>query len=542
MFIRKIKIHNYKCFDEIFVLDFSEGNNILVGLNEAGKSTILEAINLALSGLLNGRYIKNELTQYLFNVKVVEEYLTKVRKGENVIPPEISIEIFFGGERYAKFEGDFNSEKDRNASGFKFMIEFDHDFDEEYGECIGNKDGITTLPIEFYKTTWISFAREPISIRSIPIKSAYIDSSSNKFNNGSDVYISKIIDNYLSNKEKVQLSQVYRLMKDSFTKDSTVVELNEKLKMDKAVTKKEVSISVDLSVANSWEGALLTYLDKIPFHQIGMGEQCLIKTNLSLLYNKKNQEAQIILLEEPENHLTHSKLNELLQMISDSNKDKQIIVTTHSSFVANKLGLKDLILLNQHLPMRLSNLSAETLDFFKKLPGYQTLRLILSKKTILVEGDSDELIFQKAYSITHSGVLPIENGIDVISVKLTFLRFLEIAAKIRQPVAVITDNDGDYKNKIEKKYSEYFDKPFIKIFADENDKLETLEPQFLAANSDNIISLLDVLGLDHSSSKEEILSYMENNKTTWALKIFDSSFVFAYPEYIMNAVRWCNEE
>ena len=36
--------------------------NIVVGDNEAGKSTILEAVNLALTGYLNGRNIRNELS------------------------------------------------------------------------------------------------------------------------------------------------------------------------------------------------------------------------------------------------------------------------------------------------------------------------------------------------------------------------------------------------------------------------------------------------------------------------------------------------
>jgi Predicted ATP-dependent endonuclease of the OLD family len=109
--------------------------------------------------------------------------------------------------------------------------------------------------------------------------------------------------------------------------------------------------------------------------------------------------------------------------------------------VANKLGLENLILLNQHRTMRLSDLSST--EFFKKMAGYDTLRLILCKKAILVEGDSDELIVQKAYMEKHNGCLPIQDGIDVISVGTAFLRFLEIADKLHKDTVVITDNDGD---------------------------------------------------------------------------------------------------
>ena len=80
--------------------------------------------------------------------------------------------------------------------------------------------------------------------------------------------------------------------------------------------------------------------------------------------------------------------------------------------MANKLGLEHLLLLNNQKVSRLSELSKETFTFFKKLPGYQTLRLLLRRKAVLVEGDSDELIFQKAYKEVHDGHLPIEDDID----------------------------------------------------------------------------------------------------------------------------------
>ena len=62
MRIKKIYIKNFKSFRKL-ELDLNFGVNILVGNNEAGKSTILEAIHLALTGLLNGKYLKNDLAE-----------------------------------------------------------------------------------------------------------------------------------------------------------------------------------------------------------------------------------------------------------------------------------------------------------------------------------------------------------------------------------------------------------------------------------------------------------------------------------------------
>jgi len=542
MNIKKINIENYKCFYGKFSLDLNNGINILVGNNEAGKSTILEAVNLALSGILNGRYLRNELNQYLFSHRAVCEYIDGLSKGTNPAPPYILIEVFFEGDDYPRFEGNGNSERTKEC-GVIFKIDFDPDFQNEYEALISGGEEITTIPVEYYRVNWKSCARETVTARSIPIKSVFIDSTVNRYKNGSDVYISRIIRNDLKDSEKVELSQAYRKMKESFMGAESVQAINEKIKNKSKITTKNLQISVDLSTQNSWETILMTYLDEIPFHQIGKGEQCIIKTNLAL-GNQKSQKANLILLEEPENHLTHTKLNELMKSITESCADKQVIISTHSNFVANKLGLEHLILLNNQNVTKLADLSKETFNFFKKLPGYQTLRLLLCRKAVLVEGDSDELIFQKAYMAQNNGRLPIEDAIDVISVKLTFKRFLEIAEMISQPVAVITDNDGNYEIKITQKYKNYADVSCIKICADDRNELNTLEPQFVDANRSDLTTLRDAIELNYDKydTEEKITEYMlkKENKTTWALKVFESSKSVKYPKYINDAVKWCN--
>ncbi|MDE6450031.1 MAG: ATP-binding protein [Muribaculaceae bacterium] len=57
-----MKLHNFERF-KFFDKEFNSGLNILVGDNEVGKSTILEAIHLALSGMYKGRYLKSDLSE-----------------------------------------------------------------------------------------------------------------------------------------------------------------------------------------------------------------------------------------------------------------------------------------------------------------------------------------------------------------------------------------------------------------------------------------------------------------------------------------------
>ncbi|MFT6031197.1 MAG: putative ATP-dependent endonuclease of OLD family [Oleiphilaceae bacterium] len=540
MFIEELYIENYKVFKGGFTLPLQQGVNIVVGDNEAGKSTILEAVNLVLTGMIGNRYLRNNLNQYLFNNEVVDQFLKDLDLGNRPELPRFTIELYFASVTDANLEGNLNHKKTK-AEGVSISVEFDEGYRRSYETLIGSGEKLTTIPMEYYTVVWKGFGREPVVSRSIPIKSVLIDSTSTRYQNGSDVYISRIIQDDLDDLEKVGLSQAYRRLKQGFLNDDSVKSINKKITAKTEVTKKDLSVSVDLESQNSWETSLMTFLEDVPFHQIGKGEQCIIKTCLALEH-KKSKEANVVLLEEPENHLSHSKLNQLIKLISEKCESRQLIISTHSSYVSNKLGLEHLSLLHGGKVSKLLALQKDTYKFFKKLPGYQTLRVVLCSKAVLVEGDSDELVFQRAYMDSHDGKLPIEDGIDVISVGLSFKRFLELAEKLDRNVCVITDNDGDFDNKITKKYKDYMKSECIKIFADNDEALNTLEPQFVNANKDNLKSLIKVLGLKEEKYKDDksVSDYMEKNKTKWALKIFEADDKLMYPKYISDAVAWCD--
>jgi putative ATP-dependent endonuclease of OLD family len=545
LLIEKIVIENFKCFKERFVLSLNSGLNIIVGDNAAGKSTILESINLALTGLYNGRYLHNELTQYLFNDIAVKEYLDSLQSEDKLPPPSILIELYFDKEERPFLKGNKNT-CGEDCSGVFLKVEFDDAYLPVYQELI-DSGNLKTLPIEYYHTVWQGFSRDTITARNIPLKSALIDSSNTRFSNGSDLYISRIVKELLTTDEIINISQSHREMKESFIGNESIKKINEKLTKAAKVTEKSVSISVELSSKNAWESSLTTYVDNIPFHHIGKGEQSIIKTNLALAHDKA-QEANIVLVEEPENHLSHTKLNELIKAIKGGCEGKQIIITTHSSFVANKLGLDSLILLNDRKSIKMDGLSSNTKAFFEKLQGYDTLRLILCNRAILVEGDSDELVIQKAYMLANDGRLPIEDRVDVISVGISFLRFLEVAEKISQKVCVVTDNDGDIQA-IEKKYKNYIGenaKPNIQIYfdnvvdtgdlkiGDSKFNYNTLEPKFLKTNGFEQTKI--ILGTQNADI-DDLHKYMKAHKTECALKIFDFDGEVAFPSYIMDAVN-----
>ena len=65
--VEEVKILNYKCFEN-FKIVLNKNLNIIVGNNEEGKSTILEALHLALSGLVNGKSIYSFFSCILYDV------------------------------------------------------------------------------------------------------------------------------------------------------------------------------------------------------------------------------------------------------------------------------------------------------------------------------------------------------------------------------------------------------------------------------------------------------------------------------------------
>ena len=290
--------------------------------------------------------------------------------------------------------------------------------------------------------------------RFIPIRSVMIDSSNYRYQNGSDVYISKVVKDFLEPEDITAITQAHRTLIDDFAQNEAIRSINKKISSASTIMGGKISLSADQGVQNSWESSLVTQVDGIPFVHAGKGAQCIIKTQLALSH-KQAEKASIILIEEPESHLSFSRLSELMSVVKKAPSGRLFIASTHCSFVAIILGLENLFLLSCNNCCSMKSLKKETFEFFRKVAGYDTLRLILCKRSILVEGDSDELVVQRAYMDTHEGRLPIQDGIDVMTVGgVAFKRYLEIAQTLNKATAVVTDNDGDIEA-VKKKYKEY---------------------------------------------------------------------------------------
>jgi len=396
--IERVIIKNYRTLRSAD-LKFGRNINIIVGDNETGKSTLLEAINLALKCQLGRRPAAYELHPFLFNRDAISEFITNHKAGRPQPPPEILIELYLPDDpAFADFKGTINSEM-IDQPGVSLTIKLDDNFKEEYKEYVSQPDDLTSIPTEYYEIIWLSFAGHPLSSRSVPIKAVLIDPSSTSNAATANRYVLEIIRDYLTKKQAVDLALSYRKMRDDFLDDTKIDAINKDLASKTGVVSdKQLSVAMDVTSKGSWEASILPHLDDIPLTLIGKGEQTAVKIKLAM---ESFDNCHLFLIEEPENHLSHTNLNKLIGRVATRLEDRQLIITTHSSFVLNKLGIENTLLFDGTNGVRLNDLPPSTEAYFRKLPGHDTLRMILSSRTILVEGPSDELVVQKAFLQLH---------------------------------------------------------------------------------------------------------------------------------------------
>ena len=527
--IERVVIKNYRTLKHTDV-KFGENINIIVGDNEAGKSTLLEAINLALRCQLNRRPAQYELHPYLINAEATAEFVASHKAKKPVAPPEVLIELYLKDTpEVAALRGSINSEK-ADTPGISLVIKLDENFAAEFKSYVADAEALNGVPIEYYEIAWLSFAGAPLSLKAIPVKSTLIDPSNISNSYAANKYVLEIVRDYLTKSQSVDLALAYRMMRDEFQADKRITAINADLSNQKGkVSDKVLSVAMDTTTRASWETGVLPHLDNIPLTLVGKGEQNTVKIKLAI---EAAEKCEVFLMEEPENHLSHANLGKLVSHLAKRCDGKQLIVSTHSSFVLNKLGIDNVMMFNGKIGVTLDHLPKDTKSYFQRLPGHDTLRMILAGRSILVEGPSDELIVQRGFLQKH-GTLPLEAGVEVISVGTSFKRFLDIAKLLQLDVSVVRDNDGkpDEKKALFKNYEA---EKHIRIHIDGDAAAHTLEPQLIKANG--LAKLNKMLGKD-CKSEAELSEFMQANKTDCALVLYEQKDEVIIPEYIRDAIR-----
>lgn len=552
MIIHSLRLLNFKKFkDQLF--EFNEDINIFVGDNNAGKSTVLEALEIVLNFQYRSRSLSGEFSPDLFNKEAVAKYLVSAKTIADL--PLLVIEAYM--INVPDYKGTNNSLL-KDTQGVRVKASFDPDFTAAYQNYLESGAPITSIPVEFYKIEWMDFAWNAIKSITKQFRALYIDPTRIHPTYGKNQYISNVLSTALKKDEEYRLSLNYRETLQSFNDTAEVKTVNADLDSDNKITNKKLTISANTMPAGALQNGLQLEVDAVPFHMIGKGEQSKVQIKLAL--HNKSKDIDLIMMEEPENHLSHIELSRLIQDIEAQRNSKQLFLTTHSSYVLNKLSINNICLLHDSYK-RLHQLDKEVVKTLKRLPGYDTLRVALSKKVVLVEGPSDELVLKKIYKDKNKGRLPEHDGIDIIVVRgIGFKTFIEIGKEIGTAVNVLRDNDGDYDKNVVEAQKEYAAYPNIKLVSSKDNNEFSLEPAMILANAKSDKDLLSfgeiVLStttynlLKAEPSLDEkclfIIKWFKSvdgdgkgkKKVDSAIRLFDTTASFNYPAFLDEVLNF----
>lgn len=522
-YLKRMKIHGFKKF-ATFDIEFNKDTNILIGDNESGKSTILDAINLVLTQKYKNydKYIVKEL----LNMDLVSKFKMD-SKIENLPFIQIDLELQLDdvpndGLYWGMTHG---FEKNKNFFGIRFQCKIPDDIIAELMPLIE----LGQIPYEYYQMTWNTFQGDSYNTLRKPLNFLLIDNDDIDSNNSYNYYNKSL---FVSNHDKGLQSKIkseFRNKINNVFSDLPMNDVNDHQKF--GVNEKRMIFENIITILD----------DDIPIENKGKGRENIIKTQIAL--DKKIGKIDILAIEEPENHLSFTNLK---QMISEIKKQegKQLIITTHESMIANSLNLKNILWIKETKAESLKNISKDDSDFFLKTSDNNMLQYILSNKVVLVEGPTEYMlipkIFKKLYnkSIEDCGITIIDCG------GVKYKRYLDIASKTNKKVAIITDNDKKQSN-LDYKNAFNITSNNIKIYMDDSLENWTWETCFYNLNKSKLENMIyveeDADYLFHGNDYGKVLGKMLNNKVDTAYQMYKTDFDFEIPKYIKESLKWISK-
>lgn len=528
--ITKIKIKNYKKFISKEI-KFNPIKNILVGENGVGKTSILEAIDLVLSGSFTK--IEKIGIKSLFNVHVINDFLKGNRKYEDL--PKLKIELYIHESiQNDQINGIHHEDGDnKQKNGLYLEIFPDDQLSKEIAEILVDTH---VFPFEYYKIQFKTF-----SDKSYNAYNRYKDFAKHSFIRNDFLtnqfkmreYVDSIFEDGVAPQKRKEINNMFRNENEKF---------KNKLYEDSHLSD-EIQLDFDSANEKSFQKNITILNDGVDVSHIGHGEQLLLNTEMKM---KKSDSYDLLLIEEPENHLSHINMHRLIEMLNQE-ETKQIFISTHSNMISSRLDLKNIILISEQDICDFASISNDTSKFFVKAPNTNLLNFILSKKALLVEGDAEYILLNEFYKIVN-GNNAYDDSVTIISCGgKTFKRYLELADMLKIKVAVVTDNDRDYQTNVINSYIDFSNKDNIRIFFDSDNSLWTFEICIYECNKVSLEKLMNTALMNKG-----LLNFMLSNKTEFALRLLNlisvddssgtdpeiSNEKFNIPDYIKKAILW----
>ena len=265
----------------------------------------------------------------------------------------------------------------------------------------------------------------------------------------------------------------------------------------------------------------LGYSDaELTLQGLGYRNLILLLVLINSLMGKKNDVAlNILTIEEPEAHLCINNIrlmSSFLRVFASKNKSAQLFYSTHSTELINKMDLKNVVIVHEGNAFSLlQELEEEERDYLTKNPNLDLFKLFFSKKCILFEGISEEMLI-RSYLDSKNEL----SDIELISFHKGYTKIIEIWKKVNagtsNKLGII--RDYDYQDKAKKDHDKYDDGKTICVRTTDE---KTLEPE-IVKTGDNYTILKDKYGETlgwKDMSSEEMQKAWQNAKASDMLTI-----------------------
>ncbi|WP_252254738.1 AAA family ATPase [Clostridium sp. ZBS12] len=438
MYLSNISIENYKVYGskedkKNLEIEFNSTLNLIVGENDEGKSTIVDAIRLVLGTKDNDKLY---LTSDDFNVS------------ENGKAKNIRIECKFKGfseEEAALFLDWISVEKVTDAK-LEYTLsvwleaerkELDYVSSGIMREVICNiKAGNNNIGNqlesdvkELLKSTYLKplrDAEQELAAKRGSRLSQIL--SSYPAMRGQDENVEGTIINIIKNannkiREHEVINECVATLQDEYLDNFLIG--NDPIKASIGITEPKLkSILEKLQLLLSDE---LVY-DYNTKHGLGMNNLLFMATELLLLQNSNVYALPLALIEEPEAHLhpqLQMRLIEFLENQATKREDGniQVIMTSHSPNLASKVKLENLILIKGRdaFPMgsRFTKLDKSDYSFLERFLDSTKANLFFARGVLLVEGDGENLLLPAIASAI--GMSLSKYGVSIVNVGSTGL-------------------------------------------------------------------------------------------------------------------------